>query len=98
MPRNRRKRKFKVSAGKGGPYSAGWHEGVAARLNAIAGDGTLSDIAGATGAHAETVRRYMNTGKVSIEFLAAFCLAFKADPRWVLFGSTRKMSSAGRRR
>lgn len=100
MPSSRRTKKPKPRrpfSAKGGPNGAGWHEGVASRLNEVAGGYILTDIARMTGANAETIRRYMNTGRIPVQFLSVFCLAFRVDPGWMLFGRSSRRAGAGRR-
>jgi hypothetical protein len=54
---------------------------------ALASDWQTNAVIGKrTGFHAETVRRYMESGRVPAKFLAAFCLAFDVNPQWMLLG------------
>jgi len=69
---------------------AAYYQALVARMALAAGDCTLKVIGQRTGANAETVRRYMENGRVPAQFLFAFCNAFEVDPKWLLTGSGRQ--------
>jgi len=56
------------------------------RLSAVAGRLTYREIAERTGAHPETVRRYMQGHSPSVEFLAAVCAHLGINGEWMLTG------------
>jgi hypothetical protein len=83
----------------GRPNHTRWHAEVAERLTLAADWKPFADVAGRTGFHAETVRRYLRTGRFPVQFLAAFCRAYEVEPRWMLFGEgPMNTRAAGRRR
>lgn len=93
----RKQKRSRALSGNGGPNGAGWSQAVAGRLIEVAGSYPNVEIASLTGTNYETVRRYMNTGKIPAQFLCAFCLAFQVDPHWVLFGgASKKLRKGGR--
>jgi hypothetical protein len=57
---------------------------VAKRLREIAGDYTLRELGKETGANHETIRRYLEDGKPSVEFVHSFCRRFKVSADWLL--------------
>ena len=65
---------------------ARWHKELVGRLGEAAGGSTFDEIGRVTKANHETVRRYMKHGRTSSEFLRAFCLAYKVEPKWLLLG------------
>jgi hypothetical protein len=66
----------------------GWRDQVRARLNELRGPLTLREVARRTGTHPENVRRYLTTGALSLEFVAAAALALGATADWVLYGGS----------
>ncbi len=56
------------------------------RMRHLVAGVTYREISGRTGVHPETVRRYFNSGRPSVYFIAALCKAFNADPEWLLCG------------
>jgi hypothetical protein len=63
-----------------------WNTAVIQRLQYIAGSATFREIGARTVTHPESVRRYMTYGHPSVEFIAAFCLAFGTSADWILNG------------
>lgn len=57
-----------------------------ARLAQAVGDRTYRAVSELTGAHPETVRRYLQGGPPSAEFLAALCAALEINGHWLLLG------------
>ncbi|HVZ93998.1 MAG TPA: hypothetical protein VG797_05770 [Phycisphaerales bacterium] len=56
------------------------------RLRAVLGNRTYRAIAELTGQNDETVRRYMQGGAPSTEFLATLCTKFDLSAQWLLMG------------
>jgi hypothetical protein len=57
---------------------------VADRLREVAGDLTLRELGKETGANHETIRRYLEEGKPSVEFVHSFCRRFSVSADWLL--------------
>jgi hypothetical protein len=57
---------------------------VARRLRDVAGDLTLRELGKETGANHETIRRYLDEGKPSVEFVHSFCKRFSVSSDWLL--------------
>ena len=56
------------------------------RMALAVGSRSFRAIADLTGAHAETVRRYMHGQPPSVEFLGALCVALDISAQWMLTG------------
>jgi hypothetical protein len=69
---------------------AAYYQLLVTRMSMASGGATLKVIGQQTGANAETVRRYMENGRVPAQFLYAFCLAFQVEPKWLLTGEGRQ--------
>lgn len=50
-----------------------------------------------TSTHPETVRRYLLSGRPSVEFLGAVCEAFEVCAEWMLFGRGPRLRTAAAR-
>lgn len=59
-----------------------------ARLQQTVGHLTFSQIAGLTGVHPETVRRYMTRGRPPAYFVASICKMLGVSLEWLMNGST----------
>jgi transcriptional regulator with XRE-family HTH domain len=60
--------------------------GLHDRLQAAAGDKTYRHLAEVTGINHETVRRYMQGGAPSVEFIASICAQLGINYEWLLTG------------
>lgn len=56
------------------------------RLRAAAGRRSYREIADATNAHPETVRRYLTGHAPSVEFLSMLCMELRVNGEWILTG------------
>lgn len=65
---------------------AAWYEALAARLRSAASGCPVKTVADRTGTHPETVRRYLQNGRVCARFLAEFGEAFGVSLDWLLTG------------
>lgn len=61
-------------------------EGLPARLLLVCADMTFQHISDLTGIHAENVRRYVNGGTPSVEFVAAISLVTGTSLEWLILG------------
>jgi hypothetical protein len=62
----------------------GHHKNLARRMNEAIGTRSLRDVARLTGHSAETVRRYLATGRVTTEFAVRLALATGVRLEWLL--------------
>ncbi len=57
------------------------------RIRALVGHDSCREIGERTDTHPETVRRYLLSGKPSVEFVRAFADAYGVCADWLLFGT-----------
>ena len=67
--------------------SSDWERGLAARMVAAVGSRSYREISQLTCECPETVRRYLNNGRPSVEFIAALCRGLRVSPEWMLYGA-----------
>lgn len=72
--------------------SEGPEQAMARRMRTIVGETPLRQIAAMTNFAAETVRRYMNSGRPSVRFLQELCRAKQESADWLLFGKGPRSS------
>ncbi|MFG0284332.1 MAG: helix-turn-helix domain-containing protein [Phycisphaerales bacterium JB039] len=61
-------------------------EMVSARLRIVCESMRIAEVARRTGAHPETVRRYMSGHAASVSFLVRFCEVMDISADWLLLG------------
>jgi hypothetical protein len=71
---------------KTSPQQDPWYLEFADRLRCSIGDRPIREVGRQTGFNHESIRRYMRTGKVPGEFVAAYCGAFRVRSDWLLLG------------
>ncbi|MEQ9616470.1 MAG: hypothetical protein RLN60_00375 [Phycisphaerales bacterium] len=67
------------------------------RLNLMTGDDSFRIIGEKTQHNSETARRYMKGQSPSVDFIAAFCLAYDVNESWLLTGRGPTRASDVRR-
>lgn len=90
--------KAEADLAAGSTAAAAWYDALRVRLRSAARGRTCREIGELTGTNAETVRRYLRTGRPCVRFLAAFCEAFELDLDWALFGRGRSTGHPDRER